>query len=321
MGSDPIYVGCAARSIIRIMPAARAEPRVRLTEVGPRDGLQNEKSLVSTADKIAFINALSLSGVSEIEVSSFVSARHIPQLGDAAEVFAGITRASDVVYSALVPNLKGLEGALACGVEKIAVFTAASETFNRHNINASIAESIDRFAPVVAQAKAQRIAVRAYISCAVACPYEGPIAPAAVADVARRLLDLGVDEIDLGDTIGVAAPTDIEALYEAASAVIEPARTTLHLHDTRGTALACLLRAVEIGVMSFDASSGGLGGCPFAPGASGNLATEDVVYCLERMGRGTGVDLSRLIAAGRIIERALGRALPGRVYRAETSCR
>ncbi len=299
------------------MPPA-VPSRIRITEVGPRDGLQNERQTVPTADKIAFINALSLSGVPEIEVSSFVSARQVPQLGDASEVFAGLTRARGVVYSALVPNLKGLEGALACRVEKIAVFTAASETFNRRNINATIAESIDRFAPVLSRAKAHAIAVRAYISCAVACPYEGPIQPSAVADVAQRLLDLGVDEIDLGETIGVAAPTDIDRLYEAVSAVVEPSRTTLHLHDTRGTALACLLRAIEIGVTSFDASSGGLGGCPFAPGASGNLATEDVVYCLNRMGMETGIDLRRIIGAGEIIQRAIGRPLPGRVFRAES---
>jgi len=306
--------------MIRTMPIAQ-QTAIRITEVGPRDGLQNEPGTVSAADKVAFIDALSDSGVAEIEVSSFVSAKWVPQLGDAAEVFAGITRRSGVVYSALVPNMKGLEGAVACHVEKIALFTAASETFNRHNINATIAESIDRFRPVVAEASAQAMIVRAYVSCAIACPYEGPIAPKAVAEVVRRLLDLGVDEIDLGDTIGVAAPTEIDRLYEAAGAVVDPGRTTLHLHDTRGTALACLLRALELGVRSFDASTGGLGGCPFARGAAGNLATEDVVYCLERMGIETGVSLPRLIEAGSIIERALGRRLPGRVYRAETSGR
>jgi len=303
------------------MSSGSTSTPIRITEVGPRDGLQNEQRPVSTADKIAFIDALSLSGVAEIEVSSFVSGKWVPQLGDAAEVFTGITRQRGVVYSALVPNIKGLEGALACNVEKIALFTAASETFNQRNINASILESIDRFRPVAAEAKAQAMIVRGYISCAIACPYEGAIAPAAVVDVVRRLLDVGVDEIDLGDTIGVAAPTDIDRLYEAVSAAVEPGRTTLHLHDTRGTALACLLRAIEIGVTSFDASAGGLGGCPFAPGAAGNVATEDVVYCLTRMGFETGVDLRRLVAAGSIIEKALGRRLPGRVFRAETSSR
>lgn len=306
--------------MIRAMPTAE-QTAVRITEVGPRDGLQNEHQAVSTLDKIAFIDALSRSGVAEIEVSSFVSAKWVPQLGDAAEVFAGIQRRPGVVYSALVPNLKGYEAAASCDLRKIALFTAASESFNRRNINASIAESIERFAPVIRCAKTDGLIVRGYISCAVACPYEGAIAPRAVADVARRLVDLGVDEIDLGETIGVAAPTDISRLYDAVGQVVAPAHTALHLHDTRGTALACLLRALELGVRSFDGSAGGLGGCPYAPGAAGNLATEDVVYCLSRMGVETGVDLSRLVEAGAIIERALGRPLPGRVYQAETSGR
>ncbi len=300
------------------MSSSPPSPPIRITDVGPRDGLQNEKHLVATADKVAFINALSHSGVAEIEVSSFVSAKWVPQLSDAAEVFASIERRPGVVYSALVPNLKGLASAAECGVEKVAVFTAASETFTQRNINASLAESIERFKPVVEQARRHGMTIRAYISCAIACPYEGPIAPTAVADVARRLLDLGVDELDLGDTIGVAAPTDIDRLYDAIATVVAPVETTLHLHDTRGTALACLLRAIDCGVCSFDASTGGLGGCPYAPGAAGNLATEDVVYCLDRMGLETGIALDRLVAAGGIIERALGRRLPGRVFQAET---
>lgn len=303
------------------MTAPAAPRRIRITDVGPRDGLQNEKQPVSTRNKIAFINALSRSGVAEIEVSSFVSRKWIPQLGDASEVFAAIERLPGVVYSALVPNMKGMEAALACGVRKIAVFTAASETFNQRNTNAGIAESIARFEPVVQTARAASVQVRAYISCAVACPYEGPVAPAAVAQVAQRLLDLGVDELDLGDTIGVATPTDIDALYDAIESLVPASNTTLHLHDTRGTALACLLRAIERGVMSFDTSTGGLGGCPYAPGAAGNAATEDVVYCLNRMGFETGVRLDQLIEAGLIIERPLGRRLPGRVFQAETSSR
>ncbi len=301
-----------------ISPKSR---RIRITDVGPRDGLQNEKQHVATADKIAFINTLSRSGVAEIEVSSFVSRKWVPQLGDAAEVFAGIDRHPEVVYSALVPNLKGLAGAIKCGVPKIAVFTAASETFALRNINSSIAESIERFKPVIEQARAESIAVRAYISCAIACPYEGPIAPSGVASVARQLLDLGVDELDLGDTIGVAVPTDIDRLYDAIETILPAAQTTLHLHDTRGAALACLLHAIERGVTSFDASTGGLGGCPYAPGAAGNVATEDVVYCLDRMGFETGTDLNALLAAGTTIEQALGRRLPGRVFQAETSSR
>jgi len=294
---------------------------IRITDVGPRDGLQNETRLVATAEKVAFVNALSQSGVAEIEVSSFVSAKWVPQLSDAAEVFASIKRRPGVVYSALVPNLKGLASAVECAVEKIAIFTAASETFNQRNINASTAESLERFKPVVEQARRLRMTIRAYISCAIACPYEGPIAPAAVADVARQLLDLGVDELDLGDTIGVAAPTDINRLYDGIAAVIAPHETTLHLHDTRGTALACLLRAIDCGVCSFDASTGGLGGCPYAPGAAGNIATEDVIYCLDRMGLKTDVTMEQLVAAGLIVEKALGRRLPGRVFQAETSGR
>ncbi len=307
--------------MIRSMTSAPEPRSIRITDVGPRDGLQNEKHPVSTADKIAFVNALSRSGVAEIEVSSFVSRKWVPQLGDAAEVFAAIDRRPGVVYSALVPNLKGLAGAMECGVKKIAIFTAASESFTQHNINTSIAESIERFKPVIERARADSIAVRAYISCVIACPYEGPIAPAAVADVARQLLDLGVDELDLGDTIGMAAPTDIDRLYDAIETLVPAAQTTLHLHDTRGAALACLLRAIERGVASFDASTGGLGGCPYAPGAAGNIATEDVVYCLGRMGLETGVDLDALLAAGSRIEQALGRRLPGRVFQAETSSR
>lgn len=296
-----------------------ATTRIRITDVGPRDGLQNEKTVVPAVAKIAFVNALSRCGLAEIEVSSFVSSRWIPQLGDAAEVFAGIERRPGVLYSALVPNAKGLESALAAGVDKLAVFTAASETFARKNINATIAESIERFRPLVAGAKAAGKPVRGYISCVVACPYEGPIAPAAVADVARRLLDLAVDEIDLGETVGVAVPTDIERLYDGLAKVIAPVATTLHLHDTRGTALACLLKAVDIGVRSFDASAGGLGGCPYAPGAAGNVATEDVVYCLSKMGFDTGVDLARLVEAGRVIEATLGHPLAGRTFRVESA--
>jgi len=309
-------------------PASRPAPprrphdvrRVRITEVGPRDGLQNERAItISAATKIAFVDALSRSGVAEIEVSSFVSPKWVPQLADAAEVFAGIERNPEIAYSALVPNLRGLEAAVTAGADKISIFTAASESFNRRNINASIEESVARLAPVVAEAEKAGRPVRGYVSCVVACPYEGPIAPAGVATVVQRLLDLGVDEIDLGETIGAAAPTDILRLYDALAAVVQPASTTLHMHDTRGTGLACVLAAMrEFGVSSFDASAGGLGGCPYAPGAAGNLATEDLVYCLERMDIDTGVDLDALLAADAVIARAFGsdRPLPGRTLRA-----
>lgn len=292
-------------------------PRIAITEVGPRDGLQNERRPVSTADKIRFINALSRTGLTEIEVTSFVSPKAIPQLGDAVEVMAGIDRNPDVTYSALVPNIRGLENALSAEVDKIAVFTASSETFNQRNINASIRESINRFRPVVDEALNAGISIRGYVSCVVACPYEGFISPDVVVDVVRMLIDLGIDEIDLGETVGVAVPSDIARLYEAVGRVIHPQYTTLHLHDTRGTALSCLVEAYNIGVRSFDASAGGLGGCPFAPGAAGNVATEDIIFAFNRMGIYTGIELGALFEATRIIASVLGRPLPGRVFQAD----
>lgn len=290
---------------------------IRITEVGPRDGLQNESVVVPVADKIAFIDRLSRSGPAEIEVSSFVSPEWVPQLADADAVVAGIARAPGVVYSALVPNEHGLRRALAAGVDKIAHFTAASESFCRRNTNASIGETFERLRPIVAGARAAGVAVRGYISCVVSCPYEGPTDPKDVRDVAARLLDEGVEEIDLGDTIGVAVPADVERLYEALEGVVSPADSTLHLHDTRGTALACVAAAIRLGVRRFDASCGGLGGCPYAPGAAGNLATEDLVYFCNRTGYETGVDLPALFEAARFISAALGRALPGRVFNAD----
>jgi hydroxymethylglutaryl-CoA lyase len=256
--------------------------RIRITEVGPRDGLQNECAVVSVDDKVAFIDLLSVSGVVEVEVSSFVSPRWVPQLGDAEAVFARIKRVPGVVYSALVPNERGMARALEAKVDKVSHFTAASETFSRSNTNATIDETFERLRPVVAQAQAAGLPVHAYISCVVACPYEGPTDPRQVRDVAARLLDAGVHEIDLGETIGVAAPDDIER-----------------------------------GVVRFDATCGGLGGCPYAPGAPGNVATEDLVYMCGRTGHETGVDLEALFVAARHIARALGRSLPGRVFTAE----
>jgi len=282
---------------------------VRITEVGPRDGLQNEAVIVPTEAKVAFIDLLSETGVAEIEVSSFVSPKWIPQLGDAAEVFQRIRRRPGVIYSALVPNEKGMAAALEARVDKVAVFTAASETFSQKNTNASIAQTLARFKPVIAQAKAKgNLPVRGYISCAVACPYEGPIEPIKVRDLAAKLLDLGVDEIDLGDTIGVAAPSDIERLYEGMAELLEPGQTTLHLHDTRGRAVACAARAFELGVRSFDSSCGGAGGCPYAPGAAGNVATENLVAAFHEMGSQTGVDQDKVRAAARYIAKALGQS-------------
>ena len=290
---------------------------IRITEVGPRDGLQNESVVVGIADKVAFIDHLSRSGVAEIEVSSFVSPEWVPQLADAEAVFAGIARTPGVVYSALVPNERGLDRALAAGVDKVAHFTAASEAFCRRNTNASIDETFERLAPVVAGARAAGVPVRGYISCVVMCPYEGPIDPATVRVVAARLLDAGVQEIDLGETIGVAVPADIQRLYDGLAGLLDPVDTTLHLHDTRGTALACAAAAMDLGVRSFDASCGGIGGCPFAPGAAGNLATGDLAYFCDRMGHATGVDLDALFDAARHISAVLGRDLPGRVFRAD----
>ncbi len=292
---------------------------LRITEVGPRDGLQNQSGLVSTAAKIAFVDALVKAGVAEVEVSSFVSPKWVPQLADAAEVFTGVARTPDVVLSALIPNLRGMERALEAGVEKVSVFAAATDAFSLKNTNAPTSVVIDRFEPVLALAKSQGLPVRGYISCVVQCPYAGRVDVLDVVEIVKRLLDLGVDEIDFGETMGVAVPCDIARLYDATSGVVEPAATTLHMHDTRGTGLACVLAAYELGVRSFDTSSGGLGGCPYAPGAAGNIATEDVVFCFEQMAISTGVDLDQLIRAGMIIENALGRPLPGRAYRARKS--
>ena len=289
---------------------------IRITEVGPRDGLQNEKQTVSLEDKVRFVNLLSQTGVAEIEVSSFVSAKWAPQLGDAAQVFAAIERRPSVIYSALVPNEKGLDGALAAKVDKIAVFTAASETFCRKNTNASIDETIERFRQVVAGAKAAKLPARGYISCIVQCPYEGAIQPKQVREVAAKLLDIGVDEIDLGETLGVAAPTEIEKLYEGLAGLLSPRETTLHLHDTYGCALACAVKAMELGVTSYDASCGGLGGCPYAPGAAGNVATDDLAYLCQRMGVETAIDLARLQVTGQFIGQVLGRKLTSRVQAA-----
>lgn len=279
---------------------------VRITEVGPRDGLQNEPRPVPTAEKIRFVDALSAAGCAEIEVSSFVSPRWVPQLGDAAEVFAGIRRRPGCVYSALVPNREGLERALAARVDKVAVFTAASETFSKRNTNATIAESLERIRAVVDGARAAGLPVRGYVSCVVRCPYEGPVPGASVRRVASALLAMGVGEIDLGDTIGVAVPDDIDRLFAALEGELAPADAVLHLHDTRRTALACALRALQLGVTRFDSSAGGLGGCPFAPGARGNLATEELCYMLSGCGIDSGVDGSALAEAAASVKRTIG---------------
>ncbi|MHC4908306.1 MAG: hydroxymethylglutaryl-CoA lyase [Planctomycetota bacterium] len=287
---------------------------VRVTEVGPRDGLQNEDRTLTIEQRVRFIKLLALAEPAEIEVASFVSPKWVPQMADAAELAARLDPSDDVLYSALVPNERGLDAALESGVGKIAVFTAASETFSQRNTNATIDESLARLAPVIRRARDLGLPVRGYVSCVVACPYDGPIDPLVVRDVSARLLGLGITELDLGETIGVAAPLDIDRLYDGLEDLVSPGETTLHLHDTRGTALACAMRALQLGVRSFDGSCGGLGGCPFAPGAAGNLATEDLAYMLERMGITPGLDLDAQFDAARYIEGVLGRPLTGRVY-------
>ena len=275
--------------------------KIRITEVGPRDGLQNEPNIVSTSQKISLVDALSAAGVPEIETSSFVSPKWVPQLADAEEVFAGIKRRSGTVYSALVPNIRGMDRALSAGVMKIAIFTAASESFCNRNINASFQESIERFIPVVKKAAEAGIPVRAYLSCIVKCPYEGDIDPSAVSTAVERLLELGDVEIDLGETLGVATPEHIEAVLEATGKVLPLSETTLHLHDTNGRALDSVDVAVNMGVRSFDSACGGLGGCPFAEGAQGNLATEKLIAHCDASGWFTGVDSTAVASAASVL--------------------
>lgn len=289
---------------------------IRITEVGPRDGLQNEPGIVSTEDKVAFVNALARTGVAEIEVGSFVSPQAIPQLADSDEVFRKIEHRPDVIYSALVPNMRGLERARAAAIGKVAVFTAASESFVRHNIKCGIRESLDRFAPVVDEAKREGMTVRGYISTMIHCPFEGSIKPSRVLEVMRGLLQIGVDEVSLGDTIGKACPNDVRKLLDEILPQIDRSRLSLHFHDTYGMAVANVLTAwTDYGIGAFDTAAGGLGGCPFAPGASGNAATEDVVYALKAAGAVVPVDEYHVIAAARQIEKILNHPLASRLSR------
>jgi hydroxymethylglutaryl-CoA lyase len=289
---------------------------VRIVDVGPRDGLQNEKEFVSSANKIALVHLLEDAGLREIEVTSFVSPKWVPQMADAAEVMAGIRRHAGVRYSVLTPNLKGWEAASTTFPDEIVVFGAASEAFSQKNINCSIAESIARFAPVVAAAKDAGVKVRAAISCAVGCPYEGEIAPARVGMVARMMRDIGVDHIGVADTIGVGTPLKVRAAMEMALEHFPIAETSGHFHDTYGQALANIYECLLIGVHVFDTSVAGLGGCPYAKGATGNVATEDVVYLLHGLGIRTGIDLDRLVDAGAFISKAIGKPNGSRVARA-----
>ena len=290
--------------------------QVRMVEVGPRDGLQNEAQIVPMATKVALIERLAEAGLSVVEAGSFVSPKWIPQMADTAEVLARLRRRPGVSYPVLVPNMKGFEAARAAGVEEIAIFGAASEKFSQRNINCSIAESLERFAPVAAAAKQHGMRVRGYISCVVDCPYEGPIAPQAVADVAAKLLALGCYEISLGDTVGTGTPARIQAMIERVAAVVPRERLAVHFHDTYGQALANILASLETGIAKVDSSVAGLGGCPYAKGASGNVASEDVLYLLDGLGIRTGVDMTRLAAAGRFISAALGREPVSKVARA-----
>lgn len=294
----------------------RLPAEVRMVEVGPRDGLQNEAKALPAAVKIALIERLSEAGLSVIEAGAFVSPKWIPQMADSAEVLAGLQHKRGVRYPVLVPNLRGFEAARAAGAEEIAVFAAASETFSQRNINCSIAESFERFAPVAAAAKRERVAVRGYVSCVVDCPYEGPIAPAAVAGVARRLLDLGCYEVSLGETIGTATPGRVQAMLRAVMESVPREKLAVHLHDTYGQALANLMAALELGIAVADSSVAGLGGCPYAKGATGNVASEDVLYLLSGLGIRTGVDLQKLAVAGRFISAELGREPASKVARA-----
>jgi hydroxymethylglutaryl-CoA lyase len=289
---------------------------IRIVEVGPRDGLQNESATIPTAAKVAFIDALSSTRVNEIEATSFVSPKWVPQLADAEQVLAEIQRVPGVVYSALVPNERGLERALKSRVDKVAVFTAASETFNRKNINATIDESIDRFEPVIRGAGVAKLKVRGYVSTAFWCPYEGKIAPEKTVDVVRRLVDLGIDDVSVGDTIGKAVPGEVEVLLALLLVHVPASRIAMHFHDTYGHAADNVLASWERGIETFDSSAGGIGGCPYAPGASGNVATEVVVEVLRAAGAEVRVDLAALAAAREVIAGALGRKLtPGRAAR------
>jgi hydroxymethylglutaryl-CoA lyase len=289
---------------------------VTLFEMGARDGLQNERALVSTADKIRYIDLLSQSGLRWIEATSFVSPKAIPQLSDAAEVFAGIHKAPGVRYPVLVPNLKGYERARAAGADAIAVFTAASERFTQRNINMTIDESLATFAGVVAAAKHDGCWVRGYVSTAFGSPFGDVVTPEMVVGVSVKLMALGCDELSIGDTIGVGVPSQVERLVPMLAARVPLDRIAMHFHDTRGTALANVYAALRLGVAKFDASSGGLGGCPYAPGATGNVGTEDVLYMLDRMGIATGVNLDAVRAASRFIASVLDHELTSKAYQA-----
>ena len=286
---------------------------VRIVEVGPRDGLQNERTPISVADRISFIEALIGAGLDTVEVGAFVSPKAIPQMVNSDQVLRGVSHHTGIEFPVLVPNEKGYEASQQAGAKQIAVFAAASESFSRANINCSISESIERFKPVVARARADGVKVRGYVSCVLGCPYEGDIEPQAVVEVARVLWDLGCYEISLGDTIGVGTPMKARQLLRAVAGHVPMANLAMHFHDTYGQALANLYAGMEEGARVIDSAAGGLGGCPYAPGATGNVATEDVVYMLEGMGIRTGVDMPKLVAATNVVSQLIGRLPVSRV--------
>jgi hydroxymethylglutaryl-CoA lyase len=304
-----------------MMPTTLAGTRITVVEVGPRDGLQNENAIVSTSDKIEFVNRLSAAHLPVIEVSAFVSPKWVPQMADAADVFRGIVRQPGIRYTALVPNIAGLDRAVAAGVTEVAIFAAATDAFSRKNINQSVDDSLATYKGVCDRALAEGLRVRGYLSTAFGCPYEGEVAPARVADVAQRIADLGVFEVAVSDTIGIAHPGQVPRVLEAVLAKLPVNRVALHFHDTRGTALANVLASLPFGITTFDASAGGLGGCPYAPGAAGNLATDDLIYMLNGLGADTGVSLAALSEASAFIGTKIDHRLPSRYAQAAGATR
>ncbi len=290
--------------------------KVKIVEVGPRDGLQNEKQPVTAENKIALIEQLANAGVNTIESGSFVSPKWVPQMATSSDVFNGIKRLDGVTYAALTPNMRGFEGAVAVNADEVAIFGAASESFSQKNINCSIAESLERFVPIMAAAKKANIRVRGYVSCVVGCPYEGDIEPEQVADVAEKLFNMGCYEISLGDTVGVGTPHSVQKMLQAVSARVPMAKLAVHFHDTYGQALTNIYAALQMGVSVVDSAIAGLGGCPYAMGASGNVATEDVVYLLHGLGIETGIDFEKLLASGWFISDVLNKTPVSKVSNA-----
>lgn len=300
-------------------PLDRMPGHVTIYEVGPRDGLQNEPEAIPASVKVRFVDLLAAAGLQYIEVTSFVRPGSIPQLNDAEEVSRAVARVPGVRYTALVPNVRGMDRVRDANLFGIALFTAASEAFSRHNTNASIAETIERFRPVVAQARAKKLWIRGYVSTAFGCPYQGDVSLESVTDVTYRLIDLGVDEVAISDTIGMATPAQVVSVVSALLTRVPATKLALHFHDTRGTALANVLAGLQMGISTFDSSAGGLGGCPYAPGATGNLATEDLLFMLHGLGIQTGVSLGGVIAASAYLAGVLGRRPPSRYFRATTA--